>query len=216
MSALAGSTGWRMRRPPALGAQLATLPYPQVVYLHGDLGAGKTTLARGTLRALGYEGAVRSPTYTLLERYELGKLVGSCTSTLSPRRSWRLHALGLRELLEEAAMLFFEWPERGKGLAPGQPTLRFELEGDGRRVHGPSPALTPCERGRDRPDWHVSERSAWGFPFPMGQFPAGFARPAFDGPGGGLLTLLLLAGPLGATTIEGMRTHAGRAHPPCA
>lgn len=138
MSALAGEH-WLADEAAtlALGAQLATLPIPQVVYLLGDLGAGKTTLARGTLRALGYEGAVRSPTYTLLERYELGKLVIVHFDLYRLADPEELHALGLRELLEEAAMLFFEWPERGEGLLPpASLTLRFELEGDGRRVHG--------------------------------------------------------------------------------
>jgi len=138
MSALAGDH-WLADEAATLtlGAQLATLPYPQVVYLHGDLGAGKTTLVRGTLRALGYEGAVRSPTYTLLERYELGGKVIVHFDLYRLADPEELHALGLRELLEEAAMLFFEWPERGEGLLPPATlTLRFDLEGEGRRVQG--------------------------------------------------------------------------------
>lgn len=124
----------------AFGAQLATLPRPQVVYLYGDLGAGKTTLVRGVLRALGYGGAVRSPTYTLLERYELGELVIVHFDLYRLADPEELHALGLRELLEEASMLFFEWPERGEGLLPPATlTLRFDLEGEGRRVHGAVP-----------------------------------------------------------------------------
>lgn len=141
MSALAGDH-WLANEAATLtlGAQLATLPCPQVVYLHGDLGAGKTTLVRGTLRALGYEGAVRSPTYTLLERYELDGLVIVHFDLYRLADPEELHALGLRELLEEAAMLFFEWPERGEGLLPPATlTLRFDLEGDGRRVHGTVP-----------------------------------------------------------------------------
>lgn len=141
MSALAGDH-WLANEAATLtlGAQLATLPCPQVVYLHGDLGAGKTTLVRGTLRALGYEGAVRSPTYTLLERYELGGKVIVHFDLYRLADPEELHALGLRELLEEAAMLFFEWPERGEGLLPPATlTLRFDLEGDGRRVHGTVP-----------------------------------------------------------------------------
>lgn len=138
MSALAGDH-WLANEAATLtlGAQLATLPCPQVVYLYGDLGAGKTTLVRGTLRALGYEGAVRSPTYTLLERYELGGKVIVHFDLYRLADPEELHALGLRELLEEAAMLFFEWPERGEGLLPPATlTLRFDLEGEGRRVHG--------------------------------------------------------------------------------
>ena len=138
MSALAGDH-WLANEAATLtlGAQLATLPCPQVVYLHGDLGAGKTTLVRGALRALGYEGAVRSPTYTLLERYELDGLVIVHFDLYRLADPEELHALGLRELLEEAAMLFFEWPERGEGLLPPATlTLRFDLEGEGRRVQG--------------------------------------------------------------------------------
>ena len=138
MSALAGDH-WLPDEAATLtlGAQLATLPCPQVVYLYGDLGAGKTTLVRGTLRALGYEGAVRSPTYTLLERYELGGKVIVHFDLYRLADPEELHALGLRELLEEAAMLFFEWPERGEGLLPPATlTLRFDLEGEGRRVQG--------------------------------------------------------------------------------
>lgn len=124
----------------ALGARLTTLPRPQVVYLHGDLGAGKTTLVRGYLRALGYGGAVRSPTYTLLERYEFGDAVIVHFDLYRLADPEELHALGLRELLEEQAMLFFEWPDRGEGLLPPASfTLRFELEGEGRRVHGAFP-----------------------------------------------------------------------------
>ena len=138
MSALAGDH-WLANEAATLtlGAQLATLPCPQVVYLHGDLGAGKTTLVRGALRALGYEGAVRSPTYTLLERYELGGKIIVHFDLYRLADPEELHALGLRELLEEAAMLFFEWPERGEGLLPPATlTLRFDLEGEGRRVQG--------------------------------------------------------------------------------
>ena len=141
MRALAGDL-WLANEAATLtlGAQLATLPCPQVVYLHGDLGAGKTTLVRGALRALGYEGAVRSPTYTLLERYELDGQVIVHFDLYRLADPEELHALGLRELLEEAAMLFFEWPERGEGLLPPATlTLRFDLEGDGRRVHGTVP-----------------------------------------------------------------------------
>lgn len=142
MSALAGDH-WLPDEAATLtlGAQLATLPCPQVVYLYGDLGAGKTTLVRGALRALGYEGAVRSPTYTLLERYELGGKVIVHFDLYRLADPEELHALGLREMLEEVAMLFFEWPERGEGLLPPATlTLRFDLEGDGRRVHGAVPS----------------------------------------------------------------------------
>ncbi|WP_295388419.1 tRNA (adenosine(37)-N6)-threonylcarbamoyltransferase complex ATPase subunit type 1 TsaE [uncultured Thiodictyon sp.] len=103
----------------AFGARLAAiLPSQFVIYLHGDLGTGKTTLARGILRGLGHQGAARSPTYTLIEPYEIG-----------PRRVYHLDLyrladpeeleyLGLRDLLGEEALWLVEWPERGAGLLP--------------------------------------------------------------------------------------------------
>lgn len=120
----------------AFGERLAGhLPERLMVYLEGDLGAGKTTLARGILRGLGHRGAVRSPTYTLIEPYALG-----------PRRLYHLDLyrlgdpeeldyLGLRDLIAESAVLLVEWPERGAGALP-PPDLRIALEyrADGRRL----------------------------------------------------------------------------------
>jgi tRNA threonylcarbamoyladenosine biosynthesis protein TsaE len=103
----------------AFGARLAAvLPGQFVVYLYGDLGTGKTTLARGILRGLGHLGPARSPTYTLIEPYEIG-----------PRRVYHLDLyrladpeeleyLGLRDLLSDEALWLVEWPERGAGLLP--------------------------------------------------------------------------------------------------
>lgn len=105
-----------------------------VIYLRGPLGAGKTTLARGLLRALGHEGAVRSPTYALLETYRLGG-----------RELWHLDLyrladpgeveyLGLRDAPADAVLLI-EWPEQGRGaLPPPSLDLHLTLEGDGRRL----------------------------------------------------------------------------------
>jgi len=119
----------------AFGARLAALPAPQVIFLHGDLGAGKTTLVRGYLRARGYEGTVRSPTYTLMESYVLGDGQVVHFDLYRMADPEELHALGLRELLQEAAVLFFEWPERGAGALPA-PTLEVSLvpKGEGREL----------------------------------------------------------------------------------
>lgn len=105
----------------ALGAELSGLMRRApggVLYLRGPLGAGKTTLARGLLRALGVQGAVRSPTYTLLEPYEteaceiihldLYRLVGPDD----------LHGLGLDDYPTERCWWLVEWPERGDGVLP--------------------------------------------------------------------------------------------------
>lgn len=98
-----------------------------LVYLHGDLGAGKTTLARGLLRGLGYQGSVRSPTYTLIESYEAG---GQPVHHLDLYRLGdpeELEFLGLRDLLDGQGLLLVEWPERGAGMLP-EPELVIEID----------------------------------------------------------------------------------------
>lgn len=122
----------------ALGAELARvlLAAPGgVVYLLGDLGAGKTTLARGFLRAAGVSGTLRSPTYTLMEPY-----VGS-THSLLHLDLYRLvdpgevEQLGLSDYPPDQSVWLVEWPERGAGFLP-PPNLVVELEyaGTGRRA----------------------------------------------------------------------------------
>lgn len=113
-----------------LGAALAlSRPSTGVVYLHGDLGAGKSSLARATLRALGVQGAIRSPTYTLVERYPLA--MGGEAWHLDLYRigdPGELEYLGLDG--EEPVLWLVEWPERGVGSLPA-PDLRIELAIDG-------------------------------------------------------------------------------------
>jgi tRNA threonylcarbamoyladenosine biosynthesis protein TsaE len=108
----------------AFGARLAsTRPGGNdalsVVYLTGDLGAGKTTLARGLLRSLGVTGSVRSPTYTLVEVYELGALTALHLDLYRLRDPAELHHLGLREWARGGHLWLIEWPERGGDLLPG-------------------------------------------------------------------------------------------------
>ena len=119
----------------ALGAALgARRPSRAVVYLHGDLGAGKSTLARALLRALGVRGTIRSPTYTLIEPYRLNG--GDEAVHLDLYRiaaADELEFLGLDALTAHAALWLVEWPERG-GKALPQADLRIDLavDGDGR------------------------------------------------------------------------------------
>lgn len=117
----------------ALGAALAaSRPSNAVVHLRGDLGAGKSTLARAWLRALGVTGPVRSPTYTLVERYPLEG--GGEALHLDLYRigdAGELEFLGLDDA--DAPLWLVEWPERGLGALPG-PDLEVSLavSGEGR------------------------------------------------------------------------------------
>lgn len=115
------------------GAVLAaTRPARAVVFLRGDLGAGKSTLARALLRALGVEGAIRSPTYTLVERYPLAS--GDEAVHLDLYRigdPGELEFLGLDAA--EGALWLIEWPERGAGsLPPPDLDIALALDGAGR------------------------------------------------------------------------------------
>lgn len=118
-----------------LGAWLAsTRPPRAVVHLKGDLGAGKSTLARSLLRALGVIGTIRSPTYTLVERYPL----------TSGGEAWHLDLYriadpGELEFLgldgDEPTLWLVEWPERGAGHLPAAELLiELEIHGEGRRA----------------------------------------------------------------------------------
>jgi tRNA threonylcarbamoyladenosine biosynthesis protein TsaE len=118
-----------------LGALLAvTRPAQAVVQLQGDLGAGKSTLARALLRALGVQGTIRSPTYTLVERYPLAD--GGEAWHLDLYRlgaAGELDFLGLDEGV--ASLWLVEWPERGAGaLPPVDLTVRLAVAGEGRQL----------------------------------------------------------------------------------
>jgi len=116
----------------ALGESLArTRPASAVVHLQGDLGAGKSTLARALLRTLGVSGAIRSPTYTLVERYPIG---GGEAWHLDLYRIGDAGELEFLGLDEGAAVLWLvEWPERGlRALPPPDLHVALEVDGAGR------------------------------------------------------------------------------------
>lgn len=123
-------------------ALAATAPASAVVYLQGDMGAGKSFLARAMLRALGVTGAVKSPTYTLVEHYALEPGAAAHLDLYRIADGAELEFLGLDDLAG-IRLCLVEWPERG-GTALPPPDIRIALamEGPGRlaRLESTSPA----------------------------------------------------------------------------
>jgi len=95
----------------------ATFP-GAVVYLRGELGAGKTTCVRALLRALGVSGLVRSPTYTLVETYNLAALTCVHVDLYRLQALTEVDELGLRDLVGPGCLLLVEWPEKGAAALP--------------------------------------------------------------------------------------------------
>ena len=120
----------------ALGAALAAGLQPgMVIYLSGDLGAGKTTLARGLLRGLGYPGRVKSPTFTLVEVYKLSRLYlyhFDFYRFTSPRE---LGEAGFREHFNPETVSLVEWPENAAGMLPAADLkITMKVIGSGRQL----------------------------------------------------------------------------------
>lgn len=104
-----------------------------VVHLRGDLGTGKTTLVRGILRALGHRGAVKSPTYTLIEPYAPQGRQVYHLDLYRLGDPEELEYLGLRDLLGEERLLLVEWPERAAGALPAADLeIHISYAGEGR------------------------------------------------------------------------------------
>lgn len=127
-----------------LGEAIAQgLTAPAVLFLEGDLGAGKTTLSRGLLRGLGHTGSVKSPTYTVVEPYALDAFPVYHFDLYRLADPEELEYLGLRDYLEQAAVVLIEWPERGGAWLPAPDlTVALSPEGDGRSAR--LTALTPA------------------------------------------------------------------------
>ncbi|MDT8439909.1 MAG: tRNA (adenosine(37)-N6)-threonylcarbamoyltransferase complex ATPase subunit type 1 TsaE [Wenzhouxiangellaceae bacterium] len=120
----------------ALGGQLAReLSRGQVWTLSGDLGAGKTTLVRGILRGLGFDGRVKSPSYGLVESYRLDTLTVHHLDLYRLGDPDELDFIGLADLIGDDSVLLIEWPERGGIRLPAAThRLTLEIDAESRRV----------------------------------------------------------------------------------
>ena len=118
----------------ALGSRLARVIEPGLaLYLHGDLGSGKTTFARGLLRGLGYQGRVKSPTYALVELYTVSRLNLYHFDFYRFREPKEWRDAGFNEYFNGASVCLVEWPERAAGLLPAADLdIAFEFAGEGR------------------------------------------------------------------------------------
>jgi tRNA threonylcarbamoyladenosine biosynthesis protein TsaE len=115
------------------------------VHLSGDLGAGKTTLVRGLLRALGFEGRVKSPSYGLIESYPLPDLLVHHLDLYRLSHGEELAFLGIEELLDGEALVLIEWPEKALGFLPESDwRIRIDDASDGgRRIEVSGGGRTP-------------------------------------------------------------------------
>ena len=119
-----------------LGQQLASaMPPSAVVFLRGDLGAGKTSLARALLRGLGVQGPIKSPTYTLIERYPLASGEAVHLDLYRIAEASELEFLGLQDLMPDVRLWLVEWPDHGlRALPPPDLEISLSVAGDGREI----------------------------------------------------------------------------------
>jgi tRNA threonylcarbamoyladenosine biosynthesis protein TsaE len=116
------------------------------IYLTGDLGAGKTTLARGILRGYGHEGAVKSPTYTLVEPYEFSRYNIYHFDLYRLSDPEEVEFLGVSDYLDGSNLCLIEWPDRGGSLLPpADLMIELAIEGRGRRVTWRTGTPRGCE-----------------------------------------------------------------------
>jgi len=130
----------------ALGTRLAPcLVGGAVLYLRGDLGTGKTTFTRGIMRGLGMNGTVKSPTYTLVESYDVSHSTVYHFDLYRLTDAEELEFMGIRDYDQQNAIIIIEWPDLGKGYLPAADVeIEIYHAGEHRRLH-----LSPSnERGK--------------------------------------------------------------------
>ena len=128
----------------ALGGKFAkACPVSARIYLQGQLGAGKTTWVRGFLRGMDYTGKVKSPTYTLVESYQLHDRLIHHLDLYRIKDPVELEIIGVRDYLDDTCIALVEWPERG-GRLLGQPDvlIQINVQGHDREVTMSSASTT--------------------------------------------------------------------------
>lgn len=130
---------------------------PLVIWLEGDLGAGKTTFARALIRALGYTGRVKSPTYGLLEQYQLDSLQVLHMDLYRISDPGELEFLGLVDLIDQDTVLLIEWPDKGGQWLPEPDfVFSFSYADEGRNLDWL--ACTEAARKMELPEDQISNR----------------------------------------------------------